>query len=111
MQHHLRARSRAAGLDEAQVARRDARLERQLELAETPAQPPFPEHLPDGRQACRGSAHDADRSQRPVGGHYLRGHGLAPLRQAPSARQRSKEETMVAAQLVERYLDTWNEKD
>ena len=35
-QHHLRARARAPGLDEAQVARRDAGLERQVELAQAP---------------------------------------------------------------------------
>jgi hypothetical protein len=40
MQHHLPARLRAARLQEAQVSRRDAGLEREVELAE--AAPPAP---------------------------------------------------------------------
>jgi hypothetical protein len=38
MEQQLRARARAAGLDEAQMARRDVRLQRELELTE-PAAP------------------------------------------------------------------------
>jgi hypothetical protein len=38
---HLRARTRASGLQEAQVAGRDARLEREVELGHPPALSPL----------------------------------------------------------------------
>jgi hypothetical protein len=43
LQHHLGARARAAGLDEAQVASRDSGLERQVELAQPAALAPVPQ--------------------------------------------------------------------
>ena len=49
MEHHLRARPRAAVLDEAQMPASHTRLERQLELAEPAALPPLPQHRADGR--------------------------------------------------------------
>src|SRR5262245_5693653 len=110
VENHLRARTRAAGLDEAEMARGDTGLERKLELAETPSLSPLPQHRRDGR-AARGRVHDADRSP----------HGTRiplPPRSCTRARftgtfsgQVEQEETMEAAQLVERYLDTWNETD
>jgi hypothetical protein len=49
VEHHLRARARAAGFDEAQVSRRDVRLQRKLELTEPTAAAPLTEHHPDRR--------------------------------------------------------------
>src|SRR3954447_17412089 len=46
-QQHVAAGLRAARLDEAQVARRDAGVERQVELASPPPLAPLPEHLTD----------------------------------------------------------------
>ena len=48
-QDHLRARPRAAGLDEAQVPGGHARLERQVELAEPAPLPPVAQQRADAR--------------------------------------------------------------
>ena len=63
--HHVPARLRAAGLDEAQVARRDVGLERQLELAEPPPGPPLAQQGTDRRF----HAHDGSRGEQPRGEH------------------------------------------
>ena len=47
-QNHLAARLRAAGLEKAQVPRRDLRLERQAELAHPPPLAPLLEEAADG---------------------------------------------------------------
>ena len=47
VQHHLPARLRAPGLEEAQMAGRDAGLEREVELAEAALGPPGPEEWAD----------------------------------------------------------------
>lgn len=47
LQHHLGAGSRATRLDEAQVTRGDARLERELELAHAPAPAPVAQQASD----------------------------------------------------------------
>jgi hypothetical protein len=49
MEHHLRARPRAARFEEAQVSRGDVRLPRKLELTEPTAMAPVTEHRPDRR--------------------------------------------------------------
>jgi epsilon-lactone hydrolase len=51
MEDHPRAWARAAGFDEAQVSRRDVRLQRKLELTEPTATAPLTEHHPDRRPA------------------------------------------------------------
>ena len=56
-QHHLGARLGAAGLDEAQVARRDAGLEGEVELAEAPPAAPVAQQPAYGRRAAGGLAH------------------------------------------------------
>ena len=59
---HLGARLRAAGLDEAQMPRRDPGLERQVELAEAPALAPVAQHRADGRAlGCRRGGHALER--------------------------------------------------
>ena len=52
-QHHLLARLRAAGLEKAQVARGDARLERQPELAEVTPRAPVAQQRADGGERRR----------------------------------------------------------
>jgi len=52
MQHHLAARARAAGLDEAQVPRRDSGSRRQLELTQVPACPPLTQQLSGVMRMC-----------------------------------------------------------
>ncbi len=47
VQHHLGAGPGAAGLDEAEVPRRHARLEREIELAQVPAPAPVAQQRPD----------------------------------------------------------------
>jgi hypothetical protein len=59
---HLGARTRAAGLDEAQVARRDARLEAEVELAEPAPLAPFAQQRADGGALCD-VHHGADASR------------------------------------------------
>ncbi len=46
-QHHLPARPRPSGLEEAEVPRRDLRVERQRELAQSAPLPPLPQEIPD----------------------------------------------------------------
>src|SRR5438309_1734773 len=50
-QHHLGARTRPAGLDEAHVPGRDSGLERQVELAQPAALPPLAQERPDPGRA------------------------------------------------------------
>src|SRR5919109_285393 len=47
MEHHLRARTRAAGLNEAEMSSRDAGLQGQVELAEPPSLPPATQERAD----------------------------------------------------------------
>jgi hypothetical protein len=49
VEHHRRARARAAGFDEAHVSRRDVSLQSKLELTESTATAPLAEHQPDRR--------------------------------------------------------------
>ena len=53
MQHHVPARRRAAGLDETEMARGDLGLEREIELTETAALPPFAEQRSGGAHGPR----------------------------------------------------------
>ena len=53
VQDHLLARARAAGLEEAQVARGDAGLEREVELAEAALGAPGLEEWPDSHYVER----------------------------------------------------------
>src|SRR5262249_29377069 len=111
VQHHLGARARAAGLDEAQVTRGDARLERELELAEAPPLPPLPEHRAH-RRPLGGHGHRADRSRRPSAGplpprSWTRRRGAGIVAGSTSR----KEHAMQPLELVESYLDAWNETD
>ena len=55
-QHHLAARLRAAGLEEAHVSRRDARLVRERELAQVPGPPPGLSSAPSAGAAERAEA-------------------------------------------------------
>ena len=50
LQDHVGAGARAAGLEEAQMPRRDARLEGEVELAQPPAGAPLAQQRPDLRR-------------------------------------------------------------
>ena len=66
MDQQLAARARAAGLDEAEVLGREARVERELELAEPAAATPEPDQLADGlRLPFRRNAHRRNASRDP----------------------------------------------
>ena len=65
VEHHLAARPRPAGLDEAEMARRDAGGVGEIELAQPAAGPPLAQELPD-----RGRA-----DVRPCGSRYRRPRG------------------------------------
>ena len=78
VEDHLLARLRAAGLDEAEVAGGDARLEREVELAEAAALAPVAEEVADGS-----GGHAVTVRHRARHRHYLGGHGSASPRPAP----------------------------
>ncbi len=94
VEHHLAARTGTAGLDEAQVARRDPGIRGEIELAHPAARPPVAQQRPDlftahmapsapSRVAFGGEASTASAPMsvtvstgaRP--NHYLRGNGPA----------------------------------
>ena len=61
VEHHLPARPRAAGLDEAEMARGDAGRVGEIELAQAPTGAPVSEELADrGRAGVRHGAHRTD---------------------------------------------------
>ena len=64
VQHHLAARPGPAGLDEAQVPRRDAGVVRQIELAQAPPRPPVAQQRADGgRSLMRPHRTDGSRAR------------------------------------------------
>ena len=65
VQDHVAARPGPAGLEEAQVARRHARLARQLELAEAPALAPLSQQVSD-RTLGHGRDHARPRASLPL---------------------------------------------
>ena len=58
-QQHLRAGPRTPGLDEAEMAGRDAGIERELQLAEPLSLAPLPQQRPSPRSGVHGRRHDA----------------------------------------------------
>src|SRR5262249_30965205 len=96
---------------EAQVARRDARLERELELAQAATLPPFAEQRAD-RRATGCDVHGADRSHGPARGPlppgaWTRGASVGIFQRDNGRRRKDMDALNVAG----RYLDTWNEAD
>ena len=73
VEHHLAARTGTAGLDEAQVARRDPGIRGEIELAQPAARAPVAEQRPDRRASTHDPRHGTDGRARP--NHYLRGNG------------------------------------
>ena len=61
-QHHLGTRRRAAGLDEAQMPRRDPRVERHVELGAPPPLAPLTQQRPDPWLGAHGCHLVADSS-------------------------------------------------
>jgi hypothetical protein len=86
-QHHLPARSRAAGLDEAQMPRRDLGLEGEIELAHAPPLAPAAQMMSD-RTDFLGHGEDIVRAGRRV--HYLRRNRPAPFGTAWSGQERQR---------------------
>ena len=84
-QHHLGARRRAAGLDEAQMPGRDPRVERQVELGAPPPLAPLAQQRPDPGLGARRSpsvvADSSCRASRRL--DYLRGNRQDDLRCDP----------------------------
>jgi len=73
-QHHLPARLRAPGLEEAQMARGDLRLGGQRELAHPPGASPVPQHVPEPRRHGPGDPlRQRPRRHTPLG-HAPLGH-------------------------------------
>src|ERR1043166_3042194 len=71
VQHHVAARLRAPGLDEAEVPRGNARLAGERQLAQAPALAPFAQQMTDG-SAIEHSLTLADERPR---GNYPAGKG------------------------------------
>ena len=70
-QHELRARSRPAGLDEAQMTSRDADIDRQVHLAPPPAIAPVAQEV-----SHRGSGHRATVGRIQRDRHDVRGNEI-----------------------------------
>src|SRR5262245_44040188 len=83
MEDHLAARPCAAGLDEAEMARRDRRSHRDLELAEVAPRPPLTEQRP-GRRRTLGDRHAESLTAPPPPRAYLRGNRRARRTRASS---------------------------
>src|SRR5262245_52830776 len=106
MHHHLAARTCTAGLDEAQVARRDGSAARERLLAQIVAKPPRPQQLADARptrrnrmRRVRRGGHTENLDPGTTGHHYPMGKGprQRPCRigstSAPNQRTGSAEAT------------------
>jgi hypothetical protein len=112
MEHHLRARARAAGLDEAQVPRRDVRLQRKLELSEPSAPAPLSQHRTDRRPT--GSDHHVSIVNRLLAYAITSevidtaNTALHPGQEDPSRKEPHLTEV---THMVQRHLDTWDGVD
>src|SRR4029079_5393962 len=87
--HHLRARPRATGLDEAEMPRRDACLKGELELAQPPTMPPITKQRPHGGRR-RHDVHPAIVVQARATPHYLTGNRHRTTHEALSVCNRSE---------------------
>ena len=70
VQHHVAARSRAPGLQKAEMARGDFRVQRQIELAQAATLPPFAQQIADGPH--RDCSWRDDNAVRARDSNYLR---------------------------------------
>src|SRR5262249_24643244 len=111
-EHHLRARSRATGLDEAEMSARDTRFECELVLAESASAAPFAQ-LRSDRGLRRRRRHGLDRRAR-ASPEALPARSWTRRARACTLRPHDLSKGVAmseATDLVRRYLAVWNESD